>query len=184
MIAPIRPTPGAHALTAVVAFGIAGVIIVTAAIVWGVPVANRGTPPVYPCCTPIRTPIPIPLGTALAIGSPGEASLDLQYWYNFTVQSASSGLLWENLSFEILSPSSVAVPALASWHVVVVGLTGAAVAEAAQTTYGDSWAFGGGLTVTSGSTISFFSGTSNLSGDTLEVIGYGGFTGSISVVIP
>lgn len=121
-----------------------------------------------------------PLGTALAMGSPGEAAKGPNFWYNFSVQSAGGGLIANNLNFQVQSATgSIVTPT--GWTLNVVGLTGTSVAAYTMTT--GVWS-AGGTTVMSSQQFIDIDATSSLSGDSLIVSGSGSFAGSITVAIP
>jgi flagellin-like protein len=123
-----------------------------------------------------------PLGTALALGTPLEASKATNNWYNFSVQSAGGGLILNNLQFQVQTPTGGIVPATGSWTLTVLGLTGTSVGTYSMTT--NSWTAGGTTAVSSQQQIALNAVSTPLSGDTLVVIGSGSFQGSISVSIP
>ncbi|HTT35145.1 MAG TPA: archaellin/type IV pilin N-terminal domain-containing protein [Thermoplasmata archaeon] len=123
-----------------------------------------------------------PLGTALAVAPPNEGQAGTGYWYNFTVQSASGGLLLNSLAFQVKSSSGAIVTPAGLTTVTVIGLSGSAVGTYTWATA--VWATGGTTAVSNQMTIILGSTTSNLSGDTLIILGGGSFSGSISVSIP
>ncbi|HTT35144.1 MAG TPA: archaellin/type IV pilin N-terminal domain-containing protein [Thermoplasmata archaeon] len=123
-----------------------------------------------------------PLGTALAVSPPNEGQGGTKYWYNFTIQSASGGLILNNLAFQVKTSSGAVVTPAGLTTVTVSGLSGSTVASYTYATA--VWASGGTLAVSNQQTIIFGSTTSNLSGDTLVILGSGSFSGSISISIP
>ena len=123
-----------------------------------------------------------PLGTALALAPPNEGSAGTGHWYNFSIQSAGGGLLLQSLAFQVKNPSGTVITPAGLTTVNVFGLSGATVASYTYATA--TWASGGTLPATNQMTIIFGSTTTNLSGDTLVVLGSGSFSGSISVSIP
>jgi hypothetical protein len=121
------------------------------------------------------------LGTALALGTPLEGVAGSQYWYNFSVQSASSGLTWAETSFSIQNPAGQTLSLPAGSTASVLNLTGTTIASfgfATGTWTGQSSSF-----ITAQHLVSV-STTETLSGDTLVVAGTGNFSGEISVPIP
>jgi flagellin-like protein len=121
-----------------------------------------------------------PLGTALALGSPGESAKGANFWYNFSVASAGGGLLMNNLNFQVTGATgSIVTPT--GWTMNVVGLTGSTVATYSMTL--GTWSLGGTTAVNSQQFIDM-DATSSQSGSTLVVSGSGSFQGSISIVIP
>jgi flagellin-like protein len=128
-----------------------------------------------------------PLGTSLALNTPGEASKGAgaatNNWYNFSVQAAGGGLIFNNLQFQVQTGSGGIVPAGGSWTLNVLGLTGTTVGTYSFAT--SLWTLGGTTAMTSQQLVSLNAvGATGLSGDTLIVIGTGSFQGSISVSIP
>ena len=128
-----------------------------------------------------------PLGTSLALNTPGEASkgagATTNNWYNFSVQAAGGGLILNNLQFQVQTPSGQIVTAGASWTLNVLGLTGTTVGTYSFAS--SSWTVGGTTQVTSQQLVSLNAvGATGLSGDSLIVIGTGSFQGSIAVAIP
>ena len=121
-----------------------------------------------------------PLGTALALGSPGEAQKGANNWYNFSVASAGGGLLANNLNFQVQSATgSITTPT--GWTMNVVSLTGTTVATYNMVT--GAWTLGGSTAMSSQDLVDL-DATTSLSGSTMIVSGSGSFQGSISVVIP
>ncbi len=45
-----------------------------------------------------------PIGSAFAVGTISEATAGANYYYNTTVQSASSGMTWSNMIFQVQNP--------------------------------------------------------------------------------
>jgi len=123
-----------------------------------------------------------PLGTSLALGSPGEAAKGTNNWYNFSVQSAGGGLIFNNLNFQVQTASGGIVPAGGSWTMNVLGLTATVVGTYSMST--NAWTAGGTTAVTSQQQFSLNAVSTPLSGDTLIIIGTGSFQGSIAVSIP
>jgi len=128
-----------------------------------------------------------PLGTALALGTPGEASkgagATTNNWYNFSVQSAGGGLILNNLQFQVQTPSGQIVTPGGSWTLNVLGITGTVVGTYSLST--NAWTLGGTSVVSSQMLISLNAvGATGLSGDNMIVIGTGSFQGSIQVAIP
>ena len=121
-----------------------------------------------------------PLGTSLALGKPIENQKGVNFWYNFSVQSAGGGLVMNNMNFAVLTTSNgIITPTGMTMN--VLGLTGTSVATYTMTT--GSWASGSTLAVTTQQTISLDS-PSALSGDNLVISGSGTFQGTVQVAIP
>jgi len=123
-----------------------------------------------------------PIGTALAIGAPIEQSAPGNHWYNFTVQSAGSGILLGNTQIQVGTPGGSI--AGATWALVVLdpsGFTSGTYSFANAT-----WSTGANSPIVSGEIITLDSGSDSLMGQGIEmtVLGTGTFDGSISVAIP
>jgi archaeal type IV pilus assembly protein PilA len=120
-----------------------------------------------------------PLGTAFAMSPANEATKGTNFWYNFSVQSASGGLTWSNLAFQFQT-STGSIITLASPTITVVGLTGANVA-----TYSAGTWTNGATTVSTLQTLVVLT-TTNMqsSGDVLICLGSGTFSGSVTTTIP
>ena len=127
-----------------------------------------------------------PLGTALALSSPTENSKGTTNYYNFSVQSAGGGLLLNNLQFQIVGSGGSIIPTTAAgWSLSVLGITGSSVGTYSITSASPTWTVGGTTVMSSQMTVALTSpAATTLSGDTLNVIGVGSFSGSISVPIP
>ena len=128
-----------------------------------------------------------PIGTALAVAPPKEASkgagATTNNWYNFSVQSAGGGLVMNNLNFQVQTSSAGIVPPTASWTMNILGISGTVVATYTMTT--GAWASGSTVTLTSGMTISLNAvGATGQSGNNLVISGSGSYAGSITVAIP
>ena len=124
-----------------------------------------------------------PIGTALAVNKPLEASKGTSNWYNFTVASAGGGLLLNNLAFQIQGTGGQIVPAT-GMTLNVLGLTGSTIGTYTIAAATPAWTLGGTTAVSSSMTIVLTTPVAtSLSGDTLVVIGSGSFSGSIAVAI-
>src|SRR5579863_1305301 len=83
-----------------------------------------------------------PIGTALALGSPAEASnAAANHWYNFSVQSAGGGLTLGSLAFQVQTSSGGIVTLPGGAAITVLGLTGNTVGT--YNIASGSWASGG-----------------------------------------
>jgi flagellin-like protein len=123
-----------------------------------------------------------PIGTALALGSPAEASnAAANHWYNFSVQSAGGGLTLGSLAFQVQTSSGGIVTLPGGAAITVLGLTGNTVGT--YNIASGSWASGGTTPATSQMTIVVYSAATSLSGDNFVVSGSGSFSGTISVSI-
>lgn len=123
-----------------------------------------------------------PLGTALAMSPAVEASKGANFWYNFSVASASGGLTLSSLAFQVQT-STGGIVTLTAPTVTVIGLTGTVVGT--YTVASATWASGGSTSVSNQQEV-IIQTTSNLEsqGDVLVVLGSGSFSGSITVNIP
>ncbi|MCI4337367.1 MAG: type IV pilin [Thermoplasmata archaeon] len=124
-----------------------------------------------------------PLGTALAMSPANEQQAGANFWYNFSIASASGGLTLSNLAFQVQTSTGGIVTLAGGPTVTVIGLTGSTVGTYTIATA--TWASGGSTAVSNQMQISIKT-SSNLEsqGDTLVVLGGGSFSGSISVNIP
>jgi len=122
-----------------------------------------------------------PLGTALAVAPPAEASAGTQHWYNFSISSAGGGLTLSNLAFQVQTATGGIVTIAGATTINVIGISGSTVAT--YTIASSSWT-AGGATPASNTQQIVVQTTTNLSGDTMIILGTGSFSGSISVNIP
>ena len=124
-----------------------------------------------------------PLGTALAVGSPSEASnVAANHWYNFSIQSAGGGLTLSSTNYQFQTATGSIVAPSGTWTLSVLGLSGTPIGAYSLTT--GAWTSGGATPMTSQMTISVYSAGTVLSGDTMVVSGTGSFSGTIAVGIP
>ncbi|MCI4337366.1 MAG: type IV pilin [Thermoplasmata archaeon] len=121
-----------------------------------------------------------PLGTALAMSPAKEQTAGAQHWYNFSVVSASGGLVWNDMVFQFQTSTGGIITVTAP-TITVIGISGANVA----TYSGGAWTAGGTVSASNQQQL-IVQSTSNLasSGDVMVVLGGGTFSGSISVAIP
>lgn len=126
-----------------------------------------------------------PLGTALAMSPANEQSKAANFWYNFSVQSASGGLTLSNLAFQVQTSTGgiVTLAGAPGGAITVIGLTGTTVGSYTIATA--AWSSGGSTAVSNQQQI-IIQCTNNLEsqGDVLVVLGSGSFSGSVSVNIP
>jgi flagellin-like protein len=128
-----------------------------------------------------------PLGTALALNTPGEsvtgAGATTNHWYNFSVGAASTGLTLGSMQFQVQTSSGAIVPAAAGWTLNVFGLTGTVVGTYSMAS--NSWTAGSTVQASSQDIVSLNAiQATTLSGDTFVVIGTGSYQGTISVSMP
>jgi hypothetical protein len=126
-----------------------------------------------------------PIGTALALAPPTESSGEGVRLYNFSVEAASGGLSWKDISPETQTAGAGSVVTTATgWNVTVFGISQDPVGYYTIQSTG-IWTVGGGLSVASGQWLLVTSpGASSLSGDELVLALSGGFVGTISLSIP
>jgi hypothetical protein len=149
------------------------VVIVVASVLLAVPAINSRA---------VDTGVSKPsLATSLALGAPLETVTGGQHRYNFSVESAGGGLTLADLSFQVLDPSGAPRAPDGWWSLTVVGLSGYVVGT--YVIASNLWTSGGATLVDSQQVISFDTGVTSLSGETLQVIGTGSFQGSISVAL-
>lgn len=120
-----------------------------------------------------------PLGTALAMAPAKEQTKGTNFWYNFSVSSASGGLTWSNLVFQFQT-STGGIITLGAPTITVIGISGANVATYSAGTWTN------GATSISNQQQLIVQTTTNLqsSGDVMVCLGSGSFSGSVSVSIP
>jgi hypothetical protein len=150
----------------------AGLVIALVVVPANAPPANGP-----PCICPLATPI--------ALGTPNEQVWGSHHWYNFSIQSAESGLLLGGFAFQVVTSTGGLVPPTSAWTLGVLGSSGAVVGAYSFTTSG--WTAGGGDRVAAFDTVVLDSGSTNLGGqgDSLNVLGNGSvFQGSLSITIP
>lgn len=122
-----------------------------------------------------------PLGTALAVAPAKEQTKGTNYWYNFSVSSASGGLTWSDLVFQFQT-STGGIVTLASPAITVIGISGSNVATYTPAT--QVWT--NGATSVSNQQQLVVQTTTNMEsvGDVMVCLGSGSFSGSVSVSIP
>lgn len=120
-----------------------------------------------------------PLGTALAMSQAKEQTKGTNFWYNFSIQSASGGLTWSNLVFQFQT-STGGIITLGSPTITVIGISGANVATYTAGTWTN------GNTAISNQQQLIVLTTTNMQsqGDVMACLGSGSFSGSVSVAIP
>jgi hypothetical protein len=125
-----------------------------------------------------------PLGTVFSLGPPVERTSGAHHWYNFTVQSASDGLVWDQLQIHVVTSTYAPYPNATGWVIEIVGPTGGPIGTYSLAS--QSWTGGGSNAVVVSQAITLDTGAADLSGqgDALNVIGQGEFDGSISVYVP
>jgi flagellin-like protein len=132
-----------------------------------------------------RGPGNTPLGSAFAFGKVSEAQAGTNYYYNVSVASASSGLTWNSMNFQVKNPGG-GVVTLGAPTYKVLDINGATVIS--STNGGQAWTASSGTgasPVTSSETISLVTTTSLAGqGDSLVALGVGSYSGSVSAGIP
>jgi flagellin-like protein len=132
-----------------------------------------------------RGPGNTPLGSAFGLGSVSEAQAGSNYYYNVSIASASSGLTWNSLNFQVKNAGG-GVVSLGTPTYKVLDITGAVVVS--STNGGQSWTAGSGTgasQVATTETISLQTTTSLAgAGDSLVALGVGSYSGSVSQGIP
>jgi hypothetical protein len=126
-----------------------------------------------------------PIGTALALAQPSESVQGGLHLYNFSVEAASSGLSWADISPEIQTSGGGPVSTTSlGWNVTVFDIARDPVGYFTIQSTG-VWSVGGGLAVESGEWLLVTSpGATSLSGDVLVLSLGVGFVGTISLAIP
>jgi flagellin-like protein len=104
------------------------------------------------------------------------------HWYNFTVQLASGGLVYQDLGFQLRDANGAIIKLPATASITVVNGFGAPVASYNWTS--TLWSSGGTLTVNDLQRICLFSGSTALSGSQFNSVAVAVFSGSVSTAIP
>ncbi len=137
-----------------------------------------------------------PIGSAFAIGTVAEATAGANYYYNATVQSASSGMTWSNMIFQVQSsggsvittgPTTVTVTNTAgSCNVAVYTFSSATWAAATGATACAATAVGSSQLVGAGGAGVHLIASVSLTnvGDRLVVVGQGSYSGTAIFSIP
>jgi flagellin-like protein len=122
-----------------------------------------------------------PIGSALAMGTAAESKAGTNYYYNFTIESAGSGITWNSVNFKISGP--VAPAATTTWTVLSISAATVVSATGAVVT---SWTTGNGGTPCSSTQSLEIISTTNMvaQGEILTIIGVGSFQGTTSATIP
>ncbi|MCI4348011.1 MAG: hypothetical protein L3J97_05270 [Thermoplasmata archaeon] len=123
-----------------------------------------------------------PNGTALAIGTPINATAHGAHWYNFSVASAAGGLTWGSTHWQLVAATGHVLSPATDWTLQVFGSVGSVVGV--YDLVSDVWLFGGSASVTSQMVVSIYSSITSLSGDHAVISGSGSYSGSITVNIP
>ena len=134
-----------------------------------------------------------PIGSALAVGTVNEASAGSNFYYNMTVQTASGGMTWSNMIFQVQSaaggvigagPTTITTTnAAASCNVGTY--TFATALWSTPGTHCATGSTGGSGLVVNGAAIQLVSSVSLQSqGDKLVAVGQGSFAGSAVFSIP
>jgi flagellin-like protein len=138
-----------------------------------------------------------PLGTALAVGAVQEATSGTgagQHWYyNTSVQSASGGMTWSNMIFQV----QTAAGAGATGPTTLTTTNAAGSCNVATYTFSTAtWAApaanvcagvttGGGALVVGGAQMQMISTTNlNNAGNNLIAVGQGSFSGTSNIALP
>ena len=138
-----------------------------------------------------------PIGTALALGTMNEASngasgASARYYYNTSVQTASGGMTWSNMIFQVTSASGsgVAGPTTitttnAAGSCNVATYTFSTATWGAPASNACAGTTGGSALVVSGAQVQMISTTNlNNAGDNLVAVGQGAFSGTENFQIP
>lgn len=132
-----------------------------------------------------------PLGTALALGTINEANAGSNYYYNTTVQTASGGMTWGNMIFQVQTstgsgatgPTTITVTnALGSCNLATYTFSTAAWTTPATHCTGTT---GSAALVSNGASVELVS-TASLTGAgySLIAVGQGSFSGTAAFSIP
>jgi len=132
-----------------------------------------------------------PIGTAIAFSGVSESNTATQWNYTMSVQTATSGMTWSNMIFQVQAPSGALVTT-GPTKVVISGTTGCNLATYTFAT--NLWAAtgatcagttGGSALVLSGQTVQLqASANQNGLGETIVIVGQGSYSGSSVSTIP
>jgi hypothetical protein len=124
-------------------------------------------------------------GIALALAPPSESARSGLHLYNFSIEAASTGLIWNHIAPEVQTTGARIVPTDApGWSVTAFGMTGDPIGFYTIQSTG-VWTVGGAAQVSSGESILLQSPSdSPLSGDNLVLAFSAEFQGTIAVSIP
>lgn len=124
----------------------------------------------------------------LAVGPPNESVSHGDSLYNFSIQAAASGLLWDDLSLHLAAPGGSPIPLLGTdWNVTVFDLHGDPLAFFDVSARAPLWTSGGSAPVESGESLLWVSPaatTLNGQGDSLVVTGPSANPFTVSAGIP
>jgi flagellin-like protein len=134
-----------------------------------------------------------PIGTAIAFSGVAESNFGAQWNYTMSVQTATSGMTWSNMIFQVQGPSGALITAGLT-KAVVSGTSGCNLATytlGVTNSWGATGATCTGVTtgasalVQSGQTLQLQTSVSlNGQGDQLIIVGEGSFSGSSVSTIP
>jgi hypothetical protein len=134
---------------------------------------------------------PPPLSTAIAFGPVSEAASGSEFYYNASVESASSGMSWPELLFQVKGPSGSIVTA-GPTQIVVSEISGCQLTSFSfvQDTWSSTGATCAGGSagfppIVAGDTLSLESSENlNSAGDVLAALAVSGYTGSVDLSLP
>ncbi|HEV2317814.1 MAG TPA: archaellin/type IV pilin N-terminal domain-containing protein [Thermoplasmata archaeon] len=126
------------------------------------------------------------VGGSLAIGSAIEAQKGANYYYNFTVEAAGSGITWNSVDLQITNNAGLVSSGITSYTVYNIAFSSICQSNGATET---SWAAGSsgtGATQISSTHTLVVIATVNLAntGAQLNALGVGSFSGTIHAKIP
>jgi flagellin-like protein len=134
-----------------------------------------------------------PIGTAISFGKVAESTFTTQWNYTTSVQTATAGMTWANMIFQVQGPSGILVTSGLT-KVVISGTSGCNLATftmGATNTWGATGATctgvttGGSALVQSGQTLQLQTSVNlNGQGDQMVIIGQGSYSGSSILPIP
>ena len=133
-----------------------------------------------------------PIGSAFSLGTINEQSAGSNYYYNATVQTASPGMTWSNMIFQVQSAGG----SVLGTATTVTVTNGAGTCNVAQYTFSTSvWSTpavhcasgttGGSALVATGASVQLLGSASfTNAGDKLVIVGEGAYSGSAIFNIP
>ena len=133
-----------------------------------------------------------PIGSAFSIGTINEQSAGANFYYNSTVQTASPGMTWSNMIFQVQTSGGSVLATATSITVT----NGAGTCNVALYTFSTAaWTVpashcatgttGGSALVATGASLQLLGSTSfNNAGDNLVAVGQGSYSGTAVFSIP
>ncbi|HEV2317756.1 MAG TPA: archaellin/type IV pilin N-terminal domain-containing protein [Thermoplasmata archaeon] len=127
-----------------------------------------------------------PIGSSLAIGTAAEAQKGANYYYNFTIESAGSGITWNSVNLQITNSGGLVSAGITSFTVYSVSFQSVCSSSSTTETSWTAGAAGSGSTLISSTQTLVVVTTINLAntGAQLNALGVGSFAGTTHATIP